>query len=808
VTLPADGQPATQTPASPYRTALRPAVWAATFWILGELCGFEWGGSLALLSAGALGAGIIATIATIRAKRGIVGLATLALLCVLLGWARVALWQESRPNPVVLSRFLNQRVAVSGILSTTPEPRSRIWRFGISADTLASEEGAAIGSVDVFVRMDMSLGAPRIGERVRLVGMMNALPRLHSPGTLDYGRYLEYRGYSATLSVYDSAGFAPLPLQRDAWTAFWDRARSYVKHAITVGMPEDAAGLAAGLILGERHGLSRKTMEEFSACGVIHILSVSGFHVAIVLVGIGVPLRRFCPPGVWQALVLIAFAWCYSQLSGNDPPMVRSCIMATVFLLAFSAERKFDPWNALALSALVTLFFVPTALFDIGFQLSYAAMIGLMAFGSLTDAKLKKVSFIRNHAWVRYPIGLAVATIAAQITTAPLVAHYIMRMSLLAMIGNLPITALVSVGIWASVAAALLGWLPYAAVAINAVNARVLDAVLNLGSWFAAMPYASTWLRPPTWPEMLVYGACAYAVWWVSSKKGLLKGAVVALLLFANAGVWWAWLHRPTETEIAFLNVGQGDATVCRFADGHTVLIDGGPATPWHDAGDWVVVPYLRSRGIERVDAVVVTHGDNDHVGGLTAVLRAMEVGALWYGGADTSATFQSLVAAARRRGVPMHQIGAGDSIAGLSGASMEVLFPPRDSVLSSSLSDNDRSAVLRLIQQGDTLLFTGDAGVKTERLYLPLLREETGARADVLRVGHHGSKYATGDSLLASLRPRFGVVSVGRNRYGHPAKETVARLKAHGVRIIRTDEDGTVIRQIDENGGRWAEAE
>jgi competence protein ComEC len=155
-----------------------------------------------------------------------------------------------------------------------------------------------------------------------------------------------------------------------------------------------------------------------------------------------------------------------------------------------------------------------------------------------------------------------------------------------------------------------------------------------------------------------------------------------------------------------------------------------------------------------------------------------------------------------------MHQIGAGDSIAGLSGASMEVLFPPRDSVLSSSLSDNDRSVVLRLIQQSDTLLFTGDAGAKAERLYLQLLREETGARVDVLRVGHHGSKYSTGDSLLAMLRPRYGVVSVGRNRYGHPAKETIARLNACGVRICRTDEDGTVIRQIDESGGRWAEAE
>ena len=408
---------------------------------------------------------------------------------------------------------------------------------------------------------------------------------------------------------------------------------------------------------------------------------------------------------------------------------------------------------------------------------------------------------------MRYPASLAIATLAANITTAPLTAHYFFRMSLLALIGNLPITALVSAGIWASVAAALLGWIPFAAVAVNVVNARVLQAVLDLGSWFAEWPYGATWLRPPTWPEMVVYGICTCVVWWVAHRKGLLKGLIFACLVYANMGVWWTWFHRPVATEIAFLDVGQGDAAVCRFSSGHTIVVDCGPATESYDAGDWVVVPYLRSRGINRVDAVIVTHSDSDHSGGLAALLRALEVRAVWRNGRDdSSAAFRAIAARAREHDVALRQVGAGDSVAGLGIAHMGVLFPPRDSSLLAGLSENDCSIVLRVAEQGDTLLFTGDTGERAERIYARVLRRDRGARVDVLKVAHHGSKFSTGDTLLAVIRPRYAVVSVGRNRYGHPARETMERLRTAGVHVLRTDESGTLIWRTAPQGGSWME--
>ncbi|OQB43062.1 MAG: ComEC family competence protein [Candidatus Latescibacteria bacterium ADurb.Bin168] len=246
---------------------------------------------------------------------------------------------------------------------------------------------------------------------------------------------------------------------------------------------------------------------------------------------------------------------------------------------------------------------------------------------------------------------------------------------------------------------------------------------------------------------------------------------------------------------------------MCRFSTGHTIVIDGGPATAGWDAGDWVVVPYLRSRGIRRVDAIVVTHSDSDHLGGLPAVARAVDTRAVWYNGSgDTASAFRVLALNIRQRGGRLQVAGAGDSVAGLGTARLTFLSPMRDSAWSARCSDNDRSLVLRIVEHGDTLLFTGDTGQETERMYSRLLRTESGARVDVLKVAHHGSRFSTGDTLLAAARPRYAVISVGRNSYGHPARETLERLRVSGATVLRTDRQGTLIWRTEPAGGGWVE--
>ena len=792
------------------RKALRPALWAAFAWIGGLLVGFGYGLPLSLLTGLAALLLVLTGVSWAYARRrsahaGSAPLVALLLAIGALGAIRAGIWERTQLDPASIAPLVGNRVLLVGSVASDPQISGRRWRFGVEADSIGSDSALAVGRMRVFVRADTAVGVARIGERMRLVGTLRALPYATAPGLFDYGAYLERRGYVATLSVHEEGGLTVLPARRSAWVSFWDATRRYVRRTITDRLKPAHAGLITGLVLGDRSGLSKEVLSEFQACGVVHVLSVSGLHVGIILLGAGWPLRRMFGWRVWQVPLLVLLAWGYAALTGGNPPVVRSSIMATVILLSLIVSRQPDLWNALALSALLTLAVSPAAIFEASFQLSYAAMIGLLWFADLFQKHAGRVRFFRrNQAW-QYLAGLVGATVAAQLTTWPVVAHYFARVPLFGVAANPVIVTLVTLSVWGAMAASAFGWIPGLASAVNVPVSWLLAGVLRTGEWFASLPGAAAWVRPPTWAEVFAYALVLWLVWQVGRRRGAFKGVLAAVLLFGNLWIWSAWAHRRTAVECTFLDVGQGDAAVCAFPNGATLLIDGGPASPWFDAGDWVIVPYFRSRGISRVDVVIATHSDNDHVGGLASVLRTLDVGQLWYHGrSDTAAAFRRLMSIAAERGVPVRRVAAGDSVVGLGDARALVLSPPKDSLALVWWSENDFSVVLWMEAYGQAVLFTGDAGFVAEDR---LLRTWGGdrLRARVLKVAHHGSAYATSDAFLAAVGPAWGVVSVGRgNRYGHPASALLERLRAHGVVPLRTDRAGTVTWCVKSDTSYW----
>ena len=187
-----------------------------------------------------------------------------------------------------------------------------------------------------------------------------------------------------------------------------------------------------------------------------------------------------------------------------------------------------------------------------------------------------------------------------------------------------------------------IGWIPGVLTVTGWCVAQLVDLIQLVASLAASVPMASVWVRPPGWPEIAAYGLALVGVSYVLRAKGKVAALVAAVLLLGNLWAWSSWAHRLTGAEMAFLDVGQGDATLIRYPDGATILVDGGPSASWYDAGDWVIVPYCRSEGIRRIDVVISTHPDNDHVGGLSSVLEDIEVGELWYNGVrDTARSFR-----------------------------------------------------------------------------------------------------------------------------------------------------------------------
>jgi competence protein ComEC len=257
---------------------------------------------------------------------------------------------------------------------------------------------------------------------------------------------------------------------------------------------------------------------------------------------------------------------------------------------------------------------------------------------------------------------------------------------------------------------------------------------------------------------------------------------------------------------ITFLDVGQGDATVIESPGGRVVVVDGGghPGTALDqgtDPGNRVVVPFLKGHGLSQVDLIVTTHPDDDHVQGLVAVAERFAVRGILDGGYfATSTPYRALRKTAQQKAIPLYTARRGQKIDMGDGVRLEVLHPGQQPILATASPTNDNSIVLRVVYGKARVLLTGDAGFAAEEA---MDRAGIDLSADILKLGHHGSRHSTGETFLNAVRPAIGIVSAGRNNtFGHPAREVLERLAAHQVRIFRTDRDGAIVAETD--GGRW----
>ncbi len=716
--------------------------------------------------------------------------------------------------------LVGQEVEVAGRVASSVRVGERNARFTL--DDVEANGQRWKGSVAVTVgpsngRAEFEPPILEQGQRVRLRGLLRPPPPKGNPSDFGYGAFLVGKGTWATMRVR-APERADDPtsdlIVLDESPSLLDRVvvsvRSHVEASLIRFVPhDDSRALLRALLLGERDAIAEETREQFARTGLLHLLAVSGLHVLLVgmmLHGLLRPLLlraglKFRAMEVSRAAVTVVILCVYALVTGGSDSVWRAVLMATLAVVARALQKPSAGTNALAVAALVLLMLRPTRLFGVGFQLSFAAVLGLLTLArALTFAAPKRVrdSGILNWLW-----DATAVTLAATIATAPILLFHFGRVPLAGLVLNLPAMTLTMAAFASALLTVLLAWIPPVAGLVGAMADTLCRALI----WTTQTgeQHVGRWALEGFVTRPLLVGALSILVlltmfWRYRFARAPLAGAA---LLLAAVSAWIGVLSpdaRRPSLDVVFFDTGQGDAALLRTPSGRHVLIDAGPLTDTWDAGARTILPHLQKLGVDQLDAAIVSHPHADHLGGLPTLLRTVEIGRVVDNGqdvgtilyAETHFLLDSL-------SVPRLSVTAGDTLDLGDGIIATILGPVRAGL---PPDEANNASVVLLIRYGEVeLLFAGDAEQEAEaemlRHWSPLVDEGL-LRADVVKVGHHGSRTSsTPDWIDAVLKPGgVAVVSVARqNIYRLPNAEVVDRWEQAGADVRLTHRGAVWLR-------------
>ncbi|MDT8441066.1 MAG: DNA internalization-related competence protein ComEC/Rec2 [Desulfuromonadales bacterium] len=630
------------------------------------------------------------------------------------------------------------------------------------------------------------------GQVVRFRGRLRLPSRFGTPGEFDYPLYLASRGIYATGFVKQAGQVLVLPEHAGTRASFWENLRGRLARQIDQSVAAEQAPLVKALTVGMRAGINDEQRSVLSAAGVAHLFAISGLHfglLGILLYTVGswlyrrstwlalrLPARRILP------ILLIAPLAGYLCLTGDSWSTQRAFTMAAIGALLLFGRRRTPPLALLATTALLVLLGAPLALFQPGFQLSFAGLAGILAWGPFWQPRLSALPIL----W-RWPLTILLTTTAATLATAPFLLWHFHAIAPAALPANLLAIPLIA---WGAVPACLAGALLHAlapGVAALAFQSAglIIDLTLAGVGAISRLPGLGPLDLPLTRADMAALGTLLAVMLWQGKHRGFAWGRLLLPVL--------VFLAMPTDRpaadalQITALSVGQGDATLISLPEDRHFLVDGGglPGARF-DPGERLIVPALGRLGIRRLDGVILSHDHPDHRDGLLALLEHIRVDTVWAAMARDR-LHPPLRQAIEDNGVHYRQLPAGWLTLIDQPDHLLRLFTPQQA----GGDLNEQSVIVLVGDQHNRALLTADLGPPGLRQLAATWDEPP---VSLLKVPHHGSRRSQTDLFLDLLQSDIAFISSGRgNPYGFPHQETLNALTARQIPVYRTDRDGSL---------------
>ena len=617
---------------------------------------------------------------------------------------------------------------------------------------------------------------PEYGQRIIGVGKLEPVSPPRNPGDFDFRKYSRRLGVSGVLKCsadeWKSAGFGGSIFSKRLIIPI----RESIGHRIDEYIGGEEGEIVKAMVLGVRGGLNDEVKMELRYSGLWHLLSLSGLHLGIVA-GLLAMIAALCNlPIRYRGLFIIAAIWIFTLIAETRTPLIRAALIISFLIGAKYFGRYFDRWNLLAFSSLIIVIISPAELFSAGFQLSYCAVIFILAGVESFGARVRKSKPVKRNLILRWLLLAAGASFLAALGTAPVLAFHFGGIPLMPIIGSVAAIPLVTV---------ILGLFPvfYLGSLISGLWGQVLGnsiwALVNVFEKLLELfGNENLYLHTPDFRLWYVVPAMLPILLLILRKKSFVWVSLVSL----NLLIWGSALDSKLG-KCYFLDVGQGNAAFVDIAGGDKLLIDAGPASRSFNAGRDLIADFLRWRGVKEIDYLILTHDDKDHTGGAEYLCDNFSIKRI----------VVNPVFPAFRDEAEKVICEAGDWIK-LRGGIL-LFFNPADF----NGDDNETSLVVKYAGHGRSILFTGDIPAAVERT---LGRYGSLIEAEVMAAVHHGSRYSNSGNFLSQVSPEWAVISCGRNNlYGHPAAETLIRFVEADARIHRTDTMGAGVFEISNEG-------
>ena len=741
-----------------------------------------------------------------------------------------------------------KEVCIEGTIISNKTDKDYKYTYILKVDKI--NESTEFSGIELIINIKKSNIKNNItyGNKIKIIGTYEQPKEARNYKGFDYKQYLKTKKIYGLVEV---SNYSIVNLNNiNIVSKFINNTKQQIQNSLLKILDKEEAGLCIGILIGDRENISEQTEENFRKSNLTHLLAVSGSHITYIITTLTTILgntnRKF------SKIFTIFFLIFFMALTDFTPSVMRASIMGILVLIASILYKKSDTINNLSIALFIILIYNPYYIIDTGFLLSFSGTIGIIIFSerltnyikehikiiSISKKELNKENvnkFIFNKL-ILYLINSFSVTISANIFIIPIIAYLFSTISLSFWISNILIAPIMEI-------TTIYSFIIYFISLICPIFSEFLGIFLNyllkifliIAEISSKIPGSQIYIKTPKIITCISYYILIFFLIYVKNSKFILYNkikfyykskqkekfivklffltyrkyinlkkykfkilVIFVILIIVNVSVFNLLCKK---LQIYFIDVGQGDCTLIKTLGGKNILIDGGGSEfGSFDVGKQILLPYLLDRGITKIDYLMISHFDSDHIGGLFYILENLKVENIIISKqGKISENFEKFIKIIKNKKTNLKIVKKGDLIKIDDLSYFEILFPENNLINENILNNN--SIVAKFISNNITMLFTGDIEKIAEERIGEIYKENFKLESTILKVAHHGSKTSSLYEFLDLVNPKIAIIGVGKdNNFGHPSKEVLQRLIKYTNKIYRTDLCGEIIIECEKN--------